>query len=150
MAQTPVSPSTDCNIGPASADGQCLCGAVRFTAQFPSRWVAHCHCTRCQRAHGAAFVTWVGVDASRVSVQNPDNSLRWFSTAGGGDRGFCAVCGSSLFFRSGNWPGELHIARALFTDPVDRAPQAHAYYDTHVSWVRLADRLPTKSDPKAR
>ena len=135
---------------PTTARGLCLCGAIGFTAIFPSKWVAHCHCTRCQRAHGAAFVTWVGMDARQVSIQDTSGSLNWFSTVGGGDRAFCNKCGSSLFFRSGRWPGELHIARALFIDPVDREPQAHAYFDTHVAWVRVADDLPTQPDPDSR
>lgn len=49
--------------------------------------------------------------------------------------------------RSGRWPGELHIARAPFATPVDREPQAHAYHDTHVPWLRVADLLPRKADP---
>lgn len=130
-----------------SANGQCLCGAINFSASFPSKWVAHCHCTRCQRAHGAAFVTWVGMDAKRVSIQDPSGALTWFSTTGGGDRAFCRTCGSSLFFKSDRWPGELHVARALFTDPVDREPRAHAYFDTHVPWITVADGLPTQPDP---
>ena len=28
------------------------------------------------------------------------------------ERGFCAVCGSTLFFRSPGWPGELHAVLA--------------------------------------
>lgn len=137
------------HMTPASANGQCLCGAIGFTALFPSKWVAHCHCTRCQRAHGAAFVTWVGMDVSRVSIRDSEECLRWFTTFGGGDRAFCIRCGSSLFFRSGQWPDELHIARALFTDPVDSTPKLHAYFDTHVTWARVADELPTASDPNA-
>lgn len=133
----------------SSSSGRCLCGAVSFTARLPSKWVAHCHCTRCQRAHGAAFVTWVGFESERVAIEDPDASLRWFHTPGGGDRAFCGVCGSSLFFRSDQWPGELHVARALFVEPVDRAPQIHVYYDTHVDWVGIADGLPTKPDPAA-
>jgi hypothetical protein len=128
------------------ARGACLCGAVRFTATLPSKWVAHCHCTRCQRAHGAAFVTWVGIDASRVEMMDADAVLRWFG-AGEGERGFCASCGSSMFFRAPAWPGELHVARALFSDPLDRTPQLHAYYDSHVDWAVVADDLPTRSDP---
>ena len=27
------------------ANGRCLCGDVEFSAQLPSKWVAHCHCT---------------------------------------------------------------------------------------------------------
>jgi hypothetical protein len=129
--------------------GSCLCGAVRFTATGPSRWVAHCHCTRCQRAHGAAFATWVGLDATAVAIADPQGVLRWHQSALGGSRGFCGNCGSPMFFKGARWPGELHVARALFHGPVDREPQIHAYWDTHVSWVTLADGLPTRTDPGA-
>lgn len=131
----------------ATAHGHCLCGKVGFTATFPSKWVAHCHCTLCQRAHGAAFVTWVGMDADRVTLHDADAALHWYRSAGGGERGFCRACGSTLFFRAARWPGELHIARALFVDPVDREPQLHAYFDTCATWVHIADGLPTRSDP---
>ena len=128
-----------------SARGSCLCGAVRFDAALPSLWVAHCHCTRCQRAHGAAFVTWAGFEATAVTLHDTLQALRWFIAAEGGERGFCSRCGSPMFFRSARWPGELHVARALFTDPIDRAPQAHAFHDTHVAWVTLGDTLPRES-----
>jgi len=133
----------------AQARGRCLCGAVLFSMGFPSKWVAHCHCTKCQRAHGAAFVTWVGVEQSLVAISDQDGLLNWYSSSRDAERGFCARCGSSLFFRSSKWPGELHIARANFTDPIDREPQAHGYYDTHVQWFAVVDSLPRKSDPHA-
>jgi hypothetical protein len=132
-----------------AARGSCLCGAVRFTARLPSRWVAHCHCTRCQRAHGAAFVTWVGLDEAAVAIDDGQGALRWHASQLGGRRGFCGECGSPMFFRGERWPGELHIARALFADALDREPQLHAYYDTHVSWVTLGDSLPTRAAPAA-
>jgi hypothetical protein len=127
-----------------------LCGSVSFGAGLPSNWIAHCHCTRCQRAHGAAFVTWVSVASQRVAIDDPGHALRWFASPGGGERGFCGRCGSPMFFRSARWPGELHIARALFSDALDREPQAHGYYDTHVPWVHVADALPKKPDPSAK
>ena len=143
------SPASAPLASPTSARGGCLCGAVRFTATLPSKWVAHCHCTLCQRAHGAAFVTWIGFEAGQVQVTASDAALKWFASPAGGERAFCARCGSSLFFRSTQWPGELHVARALVTDPVDREPQGHVYYDTHVSWVELGDDLPRKDAPAA-
>jgi hypothetical protein len=39
--------------------GACLCGAVKIETTLPSLWSAHCHCSSCRRAHGAAFVTYV-------------------------------------------------------------------------------------------
>jgi hypothetical protein len=131
------------------ATGRCLCEAVRFEARLPSRWVAHCHCSRCRRAHGAAFVTWVGLDADGVALRDPEARLRWYHAAGGGERGFCSVCASTLFFRSPNWPGELHAVLANFDGPVDRAPQAHAYWDSHVDWIAIADALPKNPAPDA-
>ena len=44
------------------------------------------------------------------------------------------------------WPGELHIVRANFTEDVDRLPQVHAYYETHVDWLSVEDDLPKRSD----
>jgi hypothetical protein len=129
------------------ATGSCLCGAVRFDAELPSKWVAHCHCTLCRRAHGAAFVTWVGMDVTRVTLTDADGVLRFYESTPGADRGFCSRCGSMMFFRSTRWPGELHIARALFEADVDRAPQVHVFWDRHVDWVALDpdDGLPRKN-----
>jgi hypothetical protein len=130
-----------------TASGSCLCGGVRFTAGLPSLWMAHCHCTRCRRAHGAAFVTWVGTDAATATIEDPQAMLKWYVAETGASRGHCGRCGSPMFFKSDQWPGELHIARALFTDPLDREPQMHGYYDTHVGWASVDDDLPTKPAP---
>jgi hypothetical protein len=129
-----------------TASGRCLCGDVRFEARLPSRWVAHCHCTMCQRSGGSAFMTWVGLDEGQCRIDDALGRLRWFQSSDLAERGFCGRCGSSLFFRSGRWPGELHVTLANFNGPVDRAPQAHVFWDTHVDWVRLdpADGLPRK------
>ena len=132
-------------------EGGCLCGDVRFSATLPSLWVAHCHCTLCRRAHGAAFVTWVGMDASRCAIDDPRQQLRWYASSAGAERGFCSHCGSMLFFRSERWAGELHIARAQIDGDIDRTPQAHVFWDTHVDWVQLDadDGLPRKANPNA-
>lgn len=128
------------------AQGQCLCGAVQFTAQLPLLWVAHCHCTRCQRAHGAAFVTWVGFHNSHVKVYDPRNQLKWFHAttpdAQNSERGFCSQCGSPMFFKSTAHPNEIHIAHALFTTSLKTLPQSHVHYDTHVDWAHIAEQLP--------
>ena len=129
------------------ANGRCLCGDVAFSAELPSKWVAHCHCTQCQRGSGAAFVTWVGLEEARARIVDPHGRLRWFRSSEQGERGFCTRCGSSPFFRSTRWPGELHVALANCHGPVDRAPQAHVFWDTHVDWLRFdpADGLPRKT-----
>ena len=127
--------------------GSCFCTALRFHVEWPSKWVAHCHCSMCRRAHGAGFVTWVGMDATRARIDDTRQTLRWYASSPGAERGFCSHCGTMLFFRSERWPGELHIARANFDTEVDRAPQVHVFWDRHVEWIALDpnDGLPRKS-----
>lgn len=125
---------------------RCLCGGITITATLPSLWLAHCHCSQCQRAHGAAFVTWIGMRAEGCQVHDDTLLLRWYASSAAAERGFCSRCGSSLAFRSTRWPGELHLAVANLTSVPDRMPQAHVFWDTHVDWVALADDgLPRKS-----
>lgn len=128
------------------AEGSCLCGAVAFTATLPALWVAHCHCTRCQRAHGAPFVTWVGFRAAEVEIASPGDALRWFVTAEGAERGFCGHCGSPMFFRSPRYPGELHIARALFHTALDQQPTSNVFFSSHAPWAVDAHRLPAEPE----
>ena len=133
-----------------TATAHCLCGEVSVQASLPSKWVAHCHCNLCRRAHGAAFVTWVGMEATRCVTSDTHGHLCWYASSPGAERGFCSRCGSMLFFRSERWPGELHIALGHFTAPVDRAPQVHAYWQDHVAWANVDpnDGLP-RSTPEA-
>ena len=120
--------------------GKCFCGKVSFKTDAEHLWCAHCHCTMCQIAHGAAFVTWVGYLAASVDVVGDD--LQWFQSSAEAERAFCKCCGTTLFFRSSRWPGELHIARALIRNESGPAPQVHAHDDTRVPWVHLDDGLP--------
>lgn len=124
--------------------GHCLCGAVRIEARLPSKWVAHCHCSRCQRAHGAGLVTWVGFETRQVTISDPTDALRWHEADTGASRGFCSRCGTPMLFKSPRWPGEVHIARALFIDPLDREPQVHVHVESAVTWLHLGDTLPRK------
>ena len=125
--------------------GSCLCGSVRFTAALPSRWVAHCHCTYCRRAHGAAFVTWAGFDKANVAIDPAGSQPSWYESSPGAKRGFCSRCGTPMLFYSARWPDEMHVARATISEPLDREPSAHIFFDTHVPWLEVNDALPKKS-----
>ena len=123
-------------------EGRCLCGAVRFTADGPPKWTGYCHCQSCRRHTGAPVSAYAGFEAAKVRFTG---DLSYFESSPGVRRGFCGRCGTMLFFRSPRWPGELHVTRANFDGPVDREPQMHVFWDTHVDWVQLADGLPRKT-----
>jgi hypothetical protein len=121
--------------------GGCFCGAIGFTATLPSKWCAHCHCSMCRKSHGAGYVTWVGFESGQVSITRGEDQLNWFDSSPGAQRGFCRACGSSLFFRSERWAGELHIALGCMDDEIDRRPQANVFFDTHVDWMPIDTTL---------
>ena len=123
--------------------GRCLCGALVFEVTSPTLWCAHCHCSMCQRAHGAAFVTWVGVAEESFRLRASE-TLVWYRSSELAERGFCGRCGSSLFFRSSRWPGEVHVALANVDHEIDREPEGHVFWDAHVDWVTLGDDLPRR------
>ncbi|NNK98300.1 MAG: GFA family protein [Xanthomonadales bacterium] len=117
--------------------GGCFCGAVRFSANLPSKWCAHCHCSMCRKTHGAGYVTWAGFDESQVIVSTGEDKVSWFDSSEEAQRGFCSNCGSSMFFRSQRWAGELHIALGCINDEIDRQPQANVFFDRHVGWMPI-------------
>lgn len=123
-------------------NGSCLCGALSFECDLPSLWAGHCHCSQCQRYHGAAFVTWVGIAADGFSLTGEPEALTWFKSSEKGERGFCNRCGSSVLFRSSHWPGEVHVSMANLQGELDREPAGHIYKETQVPWVTLGDDLP--------
>jgi len=121
--------------------GSCLCGAVGLTANLPSKWCAHCHCSMCRKAHGAGYVTWVGFEQDQVSITKGADQLAWHHSSPGAQRGFCRQCGSSMFFRSERWADELHIALGCIDDEMDRKPQANVFFDRHVDWMPIDETL---------
>lgn len=125
--------------------GSCLCGAVRFSATLPSKWVAHCHCSYCRRAHGAAFVTWAGFAQEQFAFDDDSLAPTWYASSPGAERAFCPRCGSPMLFRSMRWPGEIHVARALVAGPLDKEPSVHVFWEGHVPWLAVDDGLPKKT-----
>ncbi|MCB1708725.1 MAG: GFA family protein [Halioglobus sp.] len=125
--------------------GACLCGEVRFEYQPPGLWCAHCHCSLCQRAHGAPLVTWVGVAEEQFRFTS-DSALRWYRSSADSERGFCSHCGTTLFFRSQRWAGQMHIVRTNIHGDIDTGPSAHVHCESQASWFPFTDALPRERD----
>jgi hypothetical protein len=98
------------------ATGQCLCGAVRYRVLGALGDVLICHCEECRRWHGHASATTAV--ARQDLVLTDASALRWILSPRSdarARRGFCAECGSSLFWDA---PGYKTISIAAGTlDP---------------------------------
>ena len=125
-----------------TVDGSCLCGAVRFEVTLPTMFCGHCHCTMCQRNHGAAFVTWLAVDRAQLDVREGESELLRYDSSEHGARSFCSRCGTSLFCENDLHPDRVDIPLANMKGPIDRAPQVHIHVDSQADWFGIEDSLP--------
>ena len=122
--------------------GSCFCGAVRFSAQLPSLFCGHCHCSMCRRSHGAGYVTWFAVPRDQLLFESGEADLVRFRSSDHGTRSFCKRCGSSLFCESSHYPDIVDIVLANMHGPIDRQPECHVYFDDRADWVVVDDALP--------
>ena len=79
-----------------TATGSCLCGAVSYRVDGPLRQVVTCHCREC-RKQTTHFMAFTGAWKDQLAVQG-EEALRWYRSGAHSRRGFCATCGSFLFF----------------------------------------------------
>src|SRR5919201_2326820 len=103
--------------------GGCLCGTVRFTVTTPTLFCGHCHCSMCRRNHGAAYVTWIALLRSQLSIESGAEQLTRYESSEHGSRSFCSRCGSSLFCVSSLHPDIVDIPLANMDGPIDRGPE---------------------------
>ncbi len=85
-----------------AVNGGCQCGAVRYASPQIMDNAHICHCRMCQKAVGNFFAALVGA---------PNDVLVWtrgepavFASSDLAERGFCAACGTPLFYRGKDSP----------------------------------------------
>lgn len=121
------------------ATGGCLCGAVRYTVRGPLRGIILCHCGQCRRWHGhlGAYTSAAGAPVTLEGAE----ALTWFASSERGRRGFCAACGSSLFFEAVG-ENRLAIAAGSLDQPSGLEVIGHEYVADKADYVRIDDDLP--------
>ena len=130
-----------------TAEGQCLCGAVRFQITVPARWAWHDHAADSRRAHGAAYATYGGAYKSRFRITEGADLVTRYED-GGIKRSFCARCGSPLLYERPRAPEMVNIPRALFLSRTGREPRYHLNIDEAPDWAYVGEPLaPLKDFP---
>lgn len=124
--------------GPERHGGGCLCGAVRYEVRGPLRPVVNCHCSQCRRFHGH-HGAYSGAAWEKVTISE-SGTLRWYRSSDRARRGFCAICGSSLFWdRDGR--GFLAIAAGSLDQPSGLATVRHIFTADRGDYYEIADGL---------
>lgn len=104
--------------------GSCLCGAVHYTARMPMRPVVFCHCIECRKQSGHIMAA-TAVTLSRFVIIE-DRGLRWYQASNAAKRGFCSLCGSTLFWLPEN--GDfISIAAGSIDGPTELESAGHIF-----------------------
>jgi len=80
----------------ARARGRCQCGAVEYEVRGALRPVVYCHCRMCRRTSGH-FVAATACAREHLVLLSA-GGLHWYPSSDWARRGFCAHCGSNLFW----------------------------------------------------
>ncbi|MGH3088316.1 MAG: GFA family protein [Rubrobacteraceae bacterium] len=125
-----------------TATGGCLCGAVKYEVRGPLRPVVNCHCGQCRRASGH-FVAASGARGGDLSLVSSEG-LRWYESSPKARRGFCGVCGSSLFWEPVSG-GEIMIMAGTMDSPTGLETVVHIFVDDAGDYYGITDDLPRLS-----
>ncbi|MCP5081590.1 MAG: GFA family protein [Alphaproteobacteria bacterium] len=109
-----------------TARGSCLCGGVRYQVTGPVQDVTACHCTQCRKQSGHYWASSGAADGDFELLS--EEGLKWYRASDSAIRGFCATCGSALFWKKNEQdrisfsagsldehPG-VTLAKHIFTD----------------------------------
>ncbi|MCA9676174.1 MAG: GFA family protein [Kofleriaceae bacterium] len=119
--------------------GSCLCGAVRFDVAGDLKPPDACHCTQCRKSSGHYFSS-TDVARTALTVHGAEH-VTWYRSSEKVQRGFCATCGSSLFWDPiGN--ERIGIAMGAFDGPTGTRQYIHIHVATKGDYYDIADGLP--------
>ena len=126
--------------------GSCLCGGVRFGIARAIGPFELCHCRRCRKSSGSAFLADLGVRTEdfrllcgRELISTYDAPILRSPPAY--RTSFCSRCGSPVPNPDPNAEWFRVVAGVLDDDPVLR-PDKHIFIELKAPWFEVTDALP--------
>ena len=126
-----------------SRTGGCLCGAVRYEVRGPLRAVVMCHCTQCRRMTGHIMAATAARHKDFRLLS--EEGLRWYTSSEEARRGFCMLCGSTLFWQ-GAARDYLSIAAGTLDDSSGLRIACHIFTADKGDYYEIVDSAPQLRD----
>ena len=128
---------------PESMQGSCNCGAVRFTLAQPPTDATACHCTMCRKQSGHFFA---GANLPKTALQiTGAENITWYQSSEKVRRGFCATCGSWLFWEPifRDWTS---VALGSLDGASGLALERHIFVACKGDYYTIGDGLPQNAN----
>ena len=117
----------------------CLCGSVKLKTKGKLRHVINCHCSQCMKTHGnyASYTAILEKDIEFISKKN----IKWFSSSKKAKRGFCSMCGASIFFK--HLDSEyISISAGMFQNPTCLKTKLNIFTKSKLDYYKLDPHIP--------
>jgi hypothetical protein len=126
--------------------GSCLCGGVKFEIARAVGPFELCHCSRCRKTSGSAFVAGVGVLREDFRLLQGGELVRTYEApileAPPAFRScFCSRCGSPVPdpYSDSRW---LEVHAGVLDDDPQLRPDRHIFVELKAPWFAITDDLP--------
>ena len=126
--------------------GSCLCGGVRFEIDRAAGPFELCHCNRCRKSSGSAFVAGLGVRTKDYRLLAGNDLIATYDAPilrepPAYRSSFCRRCGSPVPNPS---PGDawFEVPAGLLDDSPGLMPDKHIFVEHKAPWHEITDTLP--------
>ena len=117
--------------------GSCLCGDITFEVSSTLEPATACHCTQCRKQTGHYFAS---SDVPRAALR-VTGKVSWYASSEKVQRGFCARCGSTLFWDPIR-QDRIAIALGAFDTPTQTRLKMHIFVASKGDYYDIGDGLP--------
>jgi hypothetical protein len=126
--------------------GECLCGGVRFEIDRAAGPFEMCHCRRCRKVSGSAFMAAIGINRSAFRWVSGRELIKAYEaplveSPPAYRVCFCTDCGSCVPDPEDDSP-DFEIAAGLLDDDPNLRPDKHIFVEHRAPWYRISDALP--------
>ena len=116
----------------------CLCGNIKIRVKGKLRHVINCHCSQCLRTHGN-YAAYTACPEEKITFLKK-RTLKWYYSSKIAKRGFCSVCGASMFYKlikSNN----ISIAAGMFNNPTKLKTHSNIFTKGKLDYYKLQSNL---------
>lgn len=125
--------------------GTCLCRAItiKVSGELEHQPEA-CHCDDCRKQSGH-FLAAVNVRRDKLTITGSEH-VTWYKSSDKVKRGFCSICGSTLFWQPMMEGYEFTaVAMGLFDGPTNLRLAKHTFVSDKGDYYEISDGV-TQSD----
>lgn len=115
--------------------GKCLCGGVKFTVKVASANFGACHCSMCRTWSGGVVFA---LDEVKDLTFEGEHNLSIYKSSDWGERGFCKVCGTNLFWRSAEF-GHTAVMAGAIEEQAELKFVSEIFIDSKPDFYTFAD-----------